>query len=114
MCTAVKGVGIASRLDARSACPAGWAGIMMIGSPGFPFQSILSSAPLAYVRRLLGDHACELLELLHEGGETEEVLRRVAASAVSAERLIGDADERALLLGLLPETKQVELADRLG
>ncbi|MFF4520556.1 DEAD/DEAH box helicase [Streptomyces bluensis] len=88
--------------------------ITVIESPGFPFQSVLTAAPLAYVRHLLGDHACELLELLHVGEETEVVLRRVAASAVSVERLIGDADERALLLGLLPETKQAELADRLG
>ncbi|MFE2639349.1 DEAD/DEAH box helicase [Streptomyces scopuliridis] len=85
----------------------------MIGSPGIAFQSVLDAAPLAYVRRLLGEHACELLELLQEGSD-EGAVRKVAAAAVSPEQLIGDAEERAQLLELLPEDKKAELAERLG
>ncbi|MEU0626876.1 DEAD/DEAH box helicase family protein [Streptomyces sp. NPDC005989] len=85
----------------------------MIGSPGIAFRAVLDAAPLAYVRRLLGEHACELLELLQEGSD-EGAIRKVAAAAISPERLIGDAEERAQLLELLPENKKVELAERLG
>ncbi|MFD7900553.1 DEAD/DEAH box helicase [Streptomyces sp. NPDC059743] len=85
----------------------------MIGSPGIAFQAVLDAAPLAYVRRLLGEHACELLELLQEGSD-ERAIRKVAAAAVSPEQLIGDAEERAQLLELLPEDKKAELAERLG
>ncbi|MFI5752677.1 MULTISPECIES: DEAD/DEAH box helicase [Streptomyces] len=85
----------------------------MIGSPGIAFQAVLDAAPLAYVRRLLGEHACELLALLREGS-VEQTIRKVAASAISPEQLIGDPEERAQLLELLPEDKKAELAERLG
>ncbi|ANW19591.1 DEAD/DEAH box helicase [Streptomyces clavuligerus] len=85
----------------------------MIGSPGIAFQAVLDAAPLSYIRRLLGEHACELLTLLREGS-VEDAIRKVAASAVSPEQLIGDPEERAQLLELLPEGKKVELAERLG
>ncbi|MFJ8853584.1 DEAD/DEAH box helicase [Streptomyces sp. NPDC102437] len=85
----------------------------MIGSPGIAFRAVLDAAPLAYVRRLLGEHACELLELLQEGSD-EGAIRKVAAAAISPERLIGDAEERAQLLELLPENNKAELAERLG
>lgn len=85
----------------------------MIGSPGIAFQAVLDAAPLTYVRRLLGKHACELLELL-QGGSVETAIRKVAASAISPEQLIGDPAERAQLLELLPEDKETELAERLG
>ncbi|MFJ3941469.1 DEAD/DEAH box helicase [Streptomyces parvus] len=85
----------------------------MIGSPGIAFQAVLDAAPLTYVRRLLGEHACELLALLREGSD-EDAIRKVAASAVSPEQLIGDPEERAQLLELLPEGKKAELAERLG
>ncbi|MGI5205821.1 DEAD/DEAH box helicase [Spirillospora sp. CA-108201] len=65
------------------------------------------------MRRQLGEHACELLDLLH-GEYREDVLRGVAASSVSVDRLIGDASERAQLLDLLPQPKRAELAERLG
>lgn len=86
----------------------------MIDSPGIAFQSVLSAAPIGYVRRLLGEHACELLDLLHGGDGTEDVLRKVAASAVSPEQLIMDPDERAQLMELMPDIKRAELAARLG
>lgn len=86
----------------------------MTGSPGIAFQSLLDVAPVTYVRRLLGEHACELLDLLHGGNGTEETLRKVAASAVSPEQLISNPEERAQLLGLMPGAKRVELAGRLG
>ncbi|MFC7865540.1 DEAD/DEAH box helicase [Streptomyces murinus] len=85
----------------------------MIGSPGIAFQVVLDAASLPYVRRLLGEHACELLELLQEGS-VEDAIRKVAASAISPERLIGDPAERGQLLDLLPEDKKAELAERLG
>ncbi|MFE6171750.1 DEAD/DEAH box helicase [Streptomyces sp. NPDC056464] len=65
------------------------------------------------MRRLLGEHACELLELLQEGS-AETTIRKVAASAISPEQLIGDPEERAQLMELLPEDKRAELAERLG
>lgn len=86
----------------------------MIDSPGIAFQSVLSAAPIAYVRRLLGEQACELLDLLHGGNGTGEVLRKVAASAVLPEQLIADPEERAQLLQLMSEAKRAELAARLG
>lgn len=86
----------------------------MIDSPGIAFQSVLSTAPIAYVRRLLGEHACELLDLLHGGNGTEGVLRKVAASAVLPEQLIIDPEERAQLMQLVPDAKRAELATRLG
>ncbi|MFJ2626830.1 DEAD/DEAH box helicase [Streptomyces sp. NPDC087532] len=85
----------------------------MIGSPGIALQAVLDAAPLTYIRRLLGEHACELLALLREGS-VEDAIRKVAASAVSPEQLIGDPEERAQLLELLPEGKKAELAERLG
>ncbi|MCY0940118.1 MULTISPECIES: DEAD/DEAH box helicase [Streptomyces] len=86
----------------------------MTESPGIAFAAVLTSAPLSYVRNLLGEHACDLLDLLHQGQGTDETLRKVAASAVSPERLIGDPLERAQLLEFIPEGKRTELAQRLG
>lgn len=86
----------------------------MTGSPGIAFASVLSAAPLTYVRGLLGEHACDLLDLLHGSKGTDETLRKVAASAVVPERLVGDLLERTQLLRLLPEDKRAELAGRLG
>lgn len=86
----------------------------MIGSPGIAFESVLDSAPLPYVRSLLGDNACDLLDLLYRDQDTETALRKVAASAVSPERIIRDPDDRARFLELLPRQKVSELAERLG
>ncbi|GAA1890358.1 DEAD/DEAH box helicase [Streptantibioticus ferralitis] len=86
----------------------------MIDSPGIAFGAILSAAPIAYVRRLVGEHVCELLELLQGSKPDDNTLRTVAVSAVSVERLVADPDERAQLLRLLPTAKQEELARRLG
>jgi DNA repair protein RadD len=86
----------------------------MSGSPGVAFESVLDAAPLSYVRSLLGEHACALLDLIHGGASSAEALRKVAASAVSPEQLISDAEERERLLQLLPHAKRDELAHRLG
>lgn len=89
-------------------------GLAMTGSPGLAFNSILQNAPLSYVRGLLGEHACSLLDLLNHGQATELLLRELAATAIAPEELIDDPVERVRLLGLLPEAKMVELAGRLG
>ncbi|MFI2204588.1 DEAD/DEAH box helicase [Streptomyces sp. NPDC020192] len=86
----------------------------MIDSPGMAFRAILDLAPIDYVRHLVGEHVCELLELLKGSKADDDALRAVAASAVSVERLVADPDERAQLLRLLPPGKQEELAGRLG
>ncbi|MEU8342352.1 DEAD/DEAH box helicase family protein [Spirillospora sp. NPDC048832] len=86
----------------------------MIDSPGIAFRAVLDAAPLSYVRRLLGEHVCELLELLQGSNADPSSLRAVAASAASPERLVADRDEREELLGLLPAGKLEELAERLG
>jgi DNA repair protein RadD len=86
----------------------------MSGSPGIAFQSVLDAAPLSYVRSLLGEHACALLDLIEGGSSAEETVRKVAASAVSPEQLINDPAERERLLLLLPQDKRDELAHRLG
>ncbi|MER6000859.1 DEAD/DEAH box helicase family protein [Nonomuraea angiospora] len=86
----------------------------MIDSPGIAFRTVLATAPIAYVRRLLGESVCELLELLQGSDADGDAVRTVAASAVSVEQLVADPDERAQLLQLLPPNKQDELARRLG
>lgn len=86
----------------------------MTKSPGIAFTAVLGRAPLSYVRGLLGEHACDLLDLLVQGKGMDETLRKVAASAVSPERLIGDPVERTQLLQFMPEDKRAELAGRLG
>ncbi|MEZ0071641.1 DEAD/DEAH box helicase [Planotetraspora sp. GP83] len=86
----------------------------MIDSPGIAFRTVLATAPVPYVRRLLGEHVCELLELLQGSKADDDALRTVAASAVSAEQLVADPDERSQLLQLLPPNKREELAGRLG
>ncbi|MFC8895860.1 DEAD/DEAH box helicase [Streptomyces cinereoruber] len=86
----------------------------MTDSPGISFESVLGGAPLPYIRSLLGEQACDLLGLLYQGQDIEAALRKVAASAVSPERIIGDPAGRADFLELLPENKRAELAGRLG
>lgn len=86
----------------------------MIDSPGIAFRAVLEAAPLSYVRRLLGEHMCELLGLLQGSNADAESLRAVAASAISPEQLVADPDERGELLQLLPPNKLEELAGRLG
>lgn len=83
-------------------------------APGIPFHQVLDSAPLGYVRELLGESACTLLDLLNGGSADEEMLRRVAASSISPEQLIAQPQERADFLTMLPEVKLHELAERLG
>ena len=86
----------------------------MSDSPGLSFQSVLDQAPLSYIRGLLGEQTCELVDLIRGEAHGEETLRKVAASAISPEQLINDPAQRARLLRLLPDDKQGELADRLG
>ncbi|MEV6743430.1 DEAD/DEAH box helicase family protein [Streptomyces sp. NPDC051080] len=89
-------------------------GSMSASAPGIAFRKVLDDAPVDYVRRLLGDGTVELLGLLNGGAVDEKVLRRVAASSVSPEQLITDAEERKDFLALLSSAKRDELADRLG
>jgi len=89
-------------------------GRSVTGSPGIALESVLDGASLDYVRGLLGDNTCDLLELLFRDEDTAATLRRVAASAVSIERIIAHEGERATFLQLLPENKRSELAIRLG
>ncbi|MGW5610147.1 DEAD/DEAH box helicase [Streptomyces sp. NPDC003753] len=86
----------------------------MIDSPGIAFRAVLDVAPMAYVRELLGEHACQLLDLLRGGRSEDQDIRNIAATAASPEQLIADPAQRDRLLALLPEAKQLELADRLG
>ncbi|GGS29682.1 DEAD/DEAH box helicase [Streptomyces griseoviridis] len=83
-------------------------------SPGYPFQEVLEQAPLAYVRHLLGGSACSLLDLLSGGAADEAMLRKVAASAVPAEAVMADPEDRSAFLALVPAPKRRELAQRLG
>lgn len=85
-----------------------------MSTPGIAFARVLDAAPLEYVRGLLGEDACTLLDLLNGGSAEETMLRAVAASAVSAEELLADADRRDDFLALLPAEKSEELAKRLG
>ncbi|MGI5259337.1 DEAD/DEAH box helicase [Streptomyces angustmyceticus] len=87
---------------------------MSTKSPGVAFRHVLDGAPLTYVRGLLGEDTCALLDLLGGGATDEAMLRRVAGSAVSPERLISQPDELESFLALLPEAKRSELANRLG
>ena len=86
----------------------------MSSSPGIAFGAVLDVAPLSYVRSLLGEHACALLDLIDGGASSGETLRKIAASAVSPEQLINEPEERERLLRFFPHDKQEELAHRLG
>ncbi|RSN64663.1 DEAD/DEAH box helicase [Actinomadura sp. WAC 06369] len=86
---------------------------MTIWSPGISFESVLEAASPPYIRSLLGEDFSRLLDVLEGGQVTEPRLRAVASVALDLDRLIGDATEREKLLALLPETKQVELLQRL-
>ncbi|PRX97903.1 DEAD/DEAH box helicase [Allonocardiopsis opalescens] len=86
---------------------------MTTWTPGIAFETVLEDAPYTYVRRLLGDDFCRLLDLL-EGGEANEAwVRTVAGDAIDLDHLITDATEREELLRLIPKFKQVELLQRL-
>ncbi|MFD8527156.1 DEAD/DEAH box helicase [Streptosporangium canum] len=83
-------------------------------SPGIAFQSILDTAPMAYIRERLGKDLCALLDLIDGGEAEDERLRTVASVALDAEALIADITDRQELLTLLPAAKRRELAQRLG
>lgn len=85
-----------------------------MSTPGLAFARVLDVAPLDYLRRLLGEEACTLLDLLNGGSTDEAMLRAVAAAAVSPEELLADAGRRDAFLALLPNHKETELAERLG
>lgn len=86
----------------------------MVWSPGFPFASILSNAPVEYARDLLGVRLCRLLDLLADGPAEDDRIRSVAAAVVDVEPLLCVAENRERLFGYLPVAKRSELADRLG
>ncbi|WP_267596067.1 DEAD/DEAH box helicase [Carbonactinospora thermoautotrophica] len=71
-------------------------------------------APIDYVRSLLGEHVCALLDLIEGGSAAEERIRDVAAAVVDPERLLDDPDARDRFLSLLSDAKQRELVSRLG
>jgi superfamily II DNA or RNA helicase len=83
-------------------------------APGIAFARVLNAAPLEYVRGLLGEDACTLIDLLSGGSPDEAMVRSVAAAAVSPEELLADGDRRNNFLALLPDEKTKELAKRLG
>ncbi|RDG37990.1 DEAD/DEAH box helicase [Streptomyces corynorhini] len=85
-----------------------------MSSPGVAFARVLDVAPLGYVRGLLGEEACTLLDLLSGGTADEPMLRSVAAAAVSPEQVLSDSDRRKSFLEYLPAGKEGELAERLG
>ncbi|MGA5427880.1 DEAD/DEAH box helicase [Streptomyces koyangensis] len=85
-----------------------------MSSPGIAFARVLDAASLGYVRGLLGEEACTLLDLLSGGDADEAMLRSVAAAAVSPEQILSDVDKRQEFLDILPGGKADELAGRLG
>ncbi|MFJ2342394.1 DEAD/DEAH box helicase [Streptomyces antimycoticus] len=85
-----------------------------MNAPGIAFARVLDAAPLEYVRGLLGEDACTLIDLLSGGSADEVMIRAVTAAAVSPEELLADVDRRASFLALLPTEKEEELAERLG
>ncbi|MFT2018767.1 DEAD/DEAH box helicase [Streptomyces sp. 796.1] len=85
-----------------------------MSAPGIAFARVLDTAPLEYVRGLLGEDTCALLDLLNGGSTDEAMLRSVATAAVSPDELLADSDQRDRFLALLPDEKKTELAGRLG
>ncbi|WP_432097470.1 DEAD/DEAH box helicase [Streptomyces sp. bgisy100] len=83
-------------------------------SPGMSFKTLLANAPMAYIRRHLGEQLCALLDLIEGGAAGDDRLRVVAPIAIDAERLVADAAERSTLIAMVPGPKQAELAQRLG
>lgn len=85
----------------------------MVWSPGFAFASVLSNAPIAYARELLGADFCRLLDLLADGQADDDRVRSVAAAVIDVESLLSAAASRARLFEYVPPGKLSELADRL-
>ncbi len=92
----------------------GVGGSVTVWSPGISFKKLVEMAPMPYIREQLGDRLCALLDLLNGGAADSDRLRAVASINIDVERLVADGAERATLLGLLPEPKQIELVQRLG
>lgn len=86
----------------------------MTWTPGISFDEVLDAAPMSYVRARLGEHVCKLLDLMDGGSAADDRLRAVARVAIDAEKLVANRADRGELLRLLPASKQVELAHRLG
>ena len=78
------------------------------------FKALLADAPMAYIRRHLGEQLCALVDLVEGGTASDDRLRAVSAIAIDAERLVADEAERSALIALIPAPKQMELAQRLG
>ncbi|MFI8879511.1 DEAD/DEAH box helicase [Streptomyces sp. NPDC055243] len=87
---------------------------MTTWSPGMSFKALLADAPMAYIRRHVGERLCALLDLIEGGAAEDDRLRAVAPIAIDAERLVADDAERSALIALVPGPKQAELAQRLG
>ncbi|MEV6221747.1 DEAD/DEAH box helicase family protein [Nocardia fluminea] len=100
---------------ARALPSAKWAGgSVTTWSPGISFNELIAVAPMPYIRERLGDRLCALLDLLNGGAVDSDRLRAVASVNIDVERLVVDEFERATLLAMLPEPKQIELVQRLG
>ncbi|QZH61406.1 DEAD/DEAH box helicase family protein [Mycolicibacterium farcinogenes] len=80
-------------------------------SPGISFADVLRESDIGYVRALLGEPLCRLVDLLGDGSPNQ--VRAVAASAVDLETLLKSADRRAELFKRISPAKLAELADRL-
>lgn len=83
-------------------------------SPGVSFRAVLAEAPIGYVRSLLGEQVCSLLDLIEGGQAPEQRVRAVAAAAVDPEDLLSEPESRERFLSHLSGAKRSELAARIG
>lgn len=84
------------------------------GSPGISVEAVLASAPIEYIRSLLGERTVSLLDLIEGGTASHERLRAVASSALEFDDLLAEPSWREKFLSQLPEPKVRELRHRLG
>ena len=90
---------------------------MAVGPPGGPGLSVtwfLNSLPDREIRRFLDPGVLSVLDALFGGRIDGEDLRRVARTLVDFDVLLGEADGRKLVLGLVPDQKRTELEARVG
>lgn len=83
-------------------------------SPGVPLRTVLAEAPVSYVRSLLGEQVCSLLDLIDGGEASEERIRAVAPAVIDAEELLSEPESREGFLSQLSDAKQRELMARIG
>lgn len=82
-------------------------------TPGVLFSAVLAEMPISYVRSLLGEHICSLLDVIEGGVAPEGRVRAVASAVARPEDLLSQPGSRERFLSQLSSNKRQELVARL-